>query len=307
MVAFLQAAYRALPADYRREPCWRQRDAYCSTADGPHGMLESWSESFRRAGARPARHDPSLAACLSPFTQSARPSLTNVARLYEMQKLDSQWEKIRKRLLQLQVLTAEPEELRTARSNHAGTLHERDGQLARQRDAELEGKSLDERIRASDARLMSGSVHNPKELESLQQSVEALRRQRGQVEETALEAMMMAEELTKQGDKQAGSLSRQEQQWSHRHADLLEEEVKLKRLALQLKAQRSALVSSLPEADVTLYEDLRKRRAGIAVATIENGQCSACNVRVPTGVTSSAKSGGEAYCTSCGRLLTMAQ
>ncbi len=49
------------------------------------------------------------------------------------------------------------------------------------------------------------------------------------------------------------------------------------------------------------------RRAGVAVATIVNGQCSACNVKVPTGVVSAAHSATvPAYCTSCGRILVLA-
>lgn len=229
--------------------------------------------------------------------------MTNVAKLHDIQKIDSNWEKIRKRLLQLQALTAEPEELRAARASHADTNRNLNAQSARQRDAELEGRSLEERVRASETKLMSGTVRNPKELESLQHSIEAMRRQRAQVDETAVEAMLKGEELTKQSQREAKDLARREQQWSQRHGEFTQEEARLKRLALQLKNQRSALVASLPEADIALYDDLRRRRAGIAVATIDNGLCSACNVRVPTGVASTARSGGVAYCTSCGRLL----
>jgi len=53
------------------------------------------------------------------------------------------------------------------------------------------------------------------------------------------------------------------------------------------------------------YEDMRERKAGVAVASIENEVCSACNVKIPSGVLSTLRSQSERLvtCTSCGRIL----
>ncbi len=230
--------------------------------------------------------------------------MPDVARLHELQKTDTNWEKVRRRLLHLQKALADPEELTAARA----TLEATEAQLrdwhARQKDAELEEQGLAQRIVATDQRLMSGTVRNPKELESLQASAAALRRQREGVEEQGVEALLQVEELAARQAVDRAALDKIEHAWQARHAELLQEEAKLKRLAVQLKAHRAKLTEALPAADVALYEDLRKRRAGVAVATVENGQCSACNVRVPTGVASAARSQNEiVYCTSCGRIL----
>ena len=60
------------------------------------------------------------------------------------------------------------------------TLHEWHG---RQTDAELESRSLKGRIVDTEKRLMDGSVTNPKELEALQASLDALKRQQTSVDE----------------------------------------------------------------------------------------------------------------------------
>ena len=101
--------------------------------------------------------------------------MNDAAKMYELQKIDVLLAKVTRRLQQLQQLLGETDELRAARQQAAQTesaLHDIRG---KQKSAELEGRTLAERIQSTEARLMSGSVRNPKELETLQQSLEALR------------------------------------------------------------------------------------------------------------------------------------
>ncbi len=230
--------------------------------------------------------------------------MTDIARLHDLQTIDTYWEKMRRRLLQLQKLLAEPAEVMAARAalvETDATLH---GWHGKQTDADLAVQGLVQRIQSTDAKLMGGSVRDPKELQALQASADALRRQRATTEEEGVDALLHIEELTTQRKAQAAALAKLEAATTARHSEYLAEEAKLKRQAVQLKGQRARLVDALPAADVALYEDLRKRKAGVAVATIANGQCSACNMRVPTGVVNAAKNHAvAAYCTSCGRLL----
>ena len=230
--------------------------------------------------------------------------MTDTARLFELQKIDSNWEKVRRRLLQLQKLMVEPDNLRAARGQLASTEEQLHNWHARQQDAELTARGLADRIAQAEQKLMSGTVRNPKELDQLQANVAALKRQRSGVDEEGVNALLQVETLTSQKQQNQDALGQQEQQWNKRRAELTEEENKLKRYALQLKAQRSQLVTGLPGPDVEMYEDLRKRKAGVAVATVENGNCSACSVRVPVGVANALRSrAGVTHCTSCGRIL----
>ena len=53
---------------------------------------------------------------------------------------------------------------------------------------------------------------------------------------------------------------------------------------------------------------MRRRRGGIAVARVVNGDCEACHVQMPTGVISALQSNRDelVVCTSCGRYLFQA-
>jgi predicted nucleic acid-binding Zn-ribbon protein len=152
---------------------------------------------------------------------------------------------------------------------------------------------------------MSGRVSQPKELEALQANIEALRRQRSSIEDNGVEAMTQVETLSGQLAAQQQTLQQIEEQWKGGQSELLQEDAKYKRIYTQLKQQRESGAKALPPADLKYYEDLRKRKAGIAVAPLQNGQCGVCHILVPTGVVSAIRSrkGEAVLCPSCGRVL----
>ena len=231
--------------------------------------------------------------------------MADIAKLYELQKIDGTTQKVRRRLAQLKTLLVESDDLKRARTQTETLQAEQQEWHSKQKNAELETQSLTDRIKEGEQRLMSGQVRNPKELESLQSSIEALQRQRGIVENTSVEALLKNEELSGQVDTATVQLQRVQQVWSASQSELTEEENKLKRGYLQLKKQRDTLTESLDKALLQQYEYLRERKAGVAVATIENENCSACHVRVPSGVLSTLRSQSDKMvsCTSCGRIL----
>jgi uncharacterized protein len=231
--------------------------------------------------------------------------MADIAKLYELQKIDVTAQKVRRRLTQVKSLLVESDDLKRVRTQVATLQEEQQQWHSKQKTAELEAQSLVSRIKESEERLMSGQVRNPKELESLQSSIEALQRQRGVVETASVEALMKHEELTGHVATANNQLQRVEQAWSTSQAELIEEENKLKRGYLQLKKQREILTENLDKALFQQYEYLRERKAGVAVATVENEICSACHVRVPSGVLSTLRSQPDKMvtCTSCGRIL----
>jgi predicted nucleic acid-binding Zn-ribbon protein len=231
--------------------------------------------------------------------------MADIAKLYELQKIDGTTQKVRRRLAQLKTLLVESDDLKRARTQTETLQAEQQEWHSKQKNAELETQSLTDRIKEGEQRLMSGQVRNPKELESLQSSIEALQRQRGIIENASVEALLKNEELSGQVATATVQLQRVQQVWSASQSELTEEENKLKRGYLQLKKQRDTLTESLDKALLQQYEYLRERKAGVAVATIENENCSACHVRVPSGVLSTLRSQSDKLvsCTSCGRIL----
>ena len=229
----------------------------------------------------------------------------DIARLYELQKIDANMEKVRRKVAQIRRKLEEPEAMQQARSDVAASRTSIEQLHARQLDAELNGRQLADRIQESEHRLMSGEVRNAKELEALQASIESMKRQRSQVEDAALDSLQRGEDAQRQLAEQQSKLGKLEQTWNAEKHSLEEEELKYKRMFAQLKQQRQVVSDRLSADALALYDQLGKRKAGVAVASVQNGTCSACNVSLPTGVVSSARitEGQPVYCPSCGRIL----
>lgn len=229
----------------------------------------------------------------------------DIAKLFELQKLDMNIEKARRKLLQLKQALGESEEVAAARSDVRSTEAELHRWHAAQKDAELGSQSLAEQIAAKETELMSGRVTHPKELESLQANVESLQRQRSALEDSGVEAFVQVETLTKQLATQQATLTKVEGSWKSGQSELIQEENRYKRIYAQIMQQRDAAAQSLPAADLAFYEQLRTRKGGIAIAPLANSECGVCHIQVPTGVASALRSRKDeaVYCPSCGRVL----
>ena len=232
----------------------------------------------------------------------------DIARLYELQKIDANMEKVRRRVAQIRRNLGESDELRAARADVAAMRTATEQFHAQQLDAELNGQQIGDRIKASERRLMSGEVHNAKELEALQASVESMKRQRSQVEDDALAAFQQREEAERRLVEQRAALAQLEQSWQAAQAGLQQEEIKYKRMYAQIKQQRQEVTDRLGADALALYTQLAERKSGVAVAAVKGGTCSACNVSLPTGVVAGARTieGAPVHCPSCGRILFVA-
>ena len=229
----------------------------------------------------------------------------NIARLYELQKIDVNLEKVRRRVAQIRRKLAESDELRLARTAVEAAQTEMEQLHTRQLDAELNGQQLAARITESEHRLMSGEVRNAKELEALQASIDSMKRQRAQVEDVALTTLQLREETEARLGEQRVTLAQVEASTQVAQGAFQQEEAKFKRMYAQLKQQRQNVAERLDADALELYAQIAQRKAGVAVAAVQHGTCGACNMSLPTGIVSNAniQEGNPAFCPSCGHIL----
>jgi uncharacterized protein len=229
----------------------------------------------------------------------------DVARMYELQQVDLLWNKVKRRLLQIQKLLGESTELQQARQDLEETEESLTAWTKRHQAGEVETQTLAQKIEETESLLMSGTVRNPKELEALQSNLESLRRHRSQIEDQVLEAINQLESLGPQVEERQEVVDKLEGEWSSGQADLRQEEAKLKHNYLLIKKKRQAVCAAMQPEILERYEYMRQRKGGVAIATLDQNTCTACHVSVPTGVVSNVRSGNATLvlCPSCGRFL----
>lgn len=231
--------------------------------------------------------------------------MAEMTKLYELQKIDTMSLKVRRRLTQLQALLVESDEVKAVRGKVSDLTAQHHEWHAKQKAAELELQSISSRIEEANQLLMGGQVRNPKELEALQASIDALQRQRSSVETASVEALYKAEELASQLSDTGAKKTVVEESWQRNQSQVIEEDTKLKRAFMQLKKQREQTAAAISATLLQQYEQMRQRKGGIAVATVENETCSACHVQLPTGILSTLRSPhvNQVICPTCGRIL----
>jgi hypothetical protein len=230
--------------------------------------------------------------------------MTKAEMLYRLQTIDLEINERNRRLEEVKAGLGGNEELRRLRQ----ALQEGERRLSRQRtklrDRELEMRSLANKIALVEDRLYSGRIKNPKELANLQDEVQYLKRRKGELEDQVLEAMIEVEESEASLTEQRERLARLEEDWQQTQAQLSAEQKELMTRLNQLQAERSELQKAIGAADLALYEDLRRRKGGRAVALLEGDLCQGCGVTLPTSKVQQARQ-GEALtlCGSCERIL----
>lgn len=234
--------------------------------------------------------------------------MSRTGPLYTLQQLELETESVSHRLKEVIARLGETAELRQARQR----VQEAEAQVrqhhVRTQDLDLEVRGLAQRIAANEEKLYSGRVHNPKELKSLQQDTEADKRWQQKKEEELLEAMLAGEEAEEQLRQARSQLNQVEASWQAAQANLQEERQRLEAQLSQLEEQRAAWLSAIPAEDLNIYQTLRLRKAGRAVAAVRNGVCEGCRMPPPTHQLSQAGTGTElVFCNNCGRILHIVQ
>ncbi len=226
--------------------------------------------------------------------------------LQRLQEVDTEIREKKQRLMVVLKSQRETEALLAARSRAKQAEATVSDLKMQQQDLNLQIGTLTSRVQQGERKLYSGKVQSPKELEDLQESIEALKRQRSGLEDDALEVMVLLEDATAELESAETDLVAVETAWEQDQAGFREEQNKLA-LELQhllaLRTERAALIR--PEL-VSEYEAIAKRSRGVGIATISYGKCLACLVTIPVNKVRTAQQGQIIHCSNCGRILAPA-
>ena len=224
--------------------------------------------------------------------------------LLKMHEIDTMYEKIRKRLLLLRRAAEGSEELAALRAQLESVNVELNNAQSEQKDLELESRSLTERIRESERTLMSGELRNPKELEALQTNIDTMKSHRTTLEDSSVDRLVLVDRLEGTLQSKQTTFDEKEQTWTERKAALETEVERRTKEYIYLKGARQQVAEMLPADKLELYEHLRRRKNGVAVAQLEEEMCGACHTQVAVGILDSVRYSDELLnCPSCGRIL----
>jgi predicted nucleic acid-binding Zn-ribbon protein len=241
-----------------------------------------------------------------PFLASASiiAYMNQAFHLARLQKVDLQIDHLNTRLKEIDRLLKENSTVREAEKSVSDAESEvtKWHRLLKNAEDEVEAQRI--KIETNESSLYGGKIHNPKELQDLQNDIASLKRHLSSLEDEQLNAMLALEDREAVLKKAAGNLNAVQAQFISQNADLAGERAKINENLQRLLGEREAVLKPLTEESIAIYRHLREQKRGIAVALAEDGACTACGSELRPEEMQSARSPNTiVYCASCGRIL----
>jgi predicted nucleic acid-binding Zn-ribbon protein len=170
--------------------------------------------------------------------------------------------------------------------------------------AERQAKTQRTKLQHAESQLYGGSVRNPKELQDLQADVASLRKHLATLDQAELdwmERLEAAEERFRQARQQLDHVMTAQ---GVEKEILARQEAEFLSRRNSLEVERRAAAESVSAPWLELYGGLRRARAGIAVAEVQDAACAACGTSLSAALQQSARHAADlVLCPSCGRIL----
>jgi len=218
--------------------------------------------------------------------------------------VDSRIDDIRVRLAEIRQILENDEEIRRAQKHVDQTEEAHSVVLKILKRAESDVEQQKIKIKQAEGNLYSGNVKNPKELQDLQNEVAAHKRYLGTLEDRQLEAMLKEEEASDVNNLAIVEYKRITERLANQNQNLTTEQSELIKELQRYESEREAALVPLDANLLTLYDELRQQKRGLAVATVTEGACAACGTTLTPAQNQCARSTTEiCTCPSCKRIL----
>lgn len=224
------------------------------------------------------------------------------SRLYQLQVTELQLREQRRRLQETQAHLDYNDDLSAAEASLSAVESRLKAAEKHQRQLEWEVEDLNAKIQGLKDKLYGGTVRNPKELVSLEQDVQSVKKHLSGKEELLLEAMDDTESIQAEATTLRQRVGELRSAWEEERGTLQELKEVLEAEVARLSGTRLSTREEIGPDVSQRYDQLAKSK-GLAVVKVEQGRCKGCNLTVPAGLWQRARAGEMVECGSCGRLI----
>jgi len=223
-------------------------------------------------------------------------------QLYKLQQLDSELQRQRQYIEEIDRQLSGNKALATAEANLTLIKQQLTDVRKSQKNADWKLEDMTERSRDINNKLYTGIVHNPKELLSLKHEAESLKQRIDNKEEELLEIMGQVEEMETQEKRYSQEFSELTQEWQQKQINLAQKRTECEKELARLDNSREEALQQIEPIALRLYQQIKTIREQ-AVVRVQQGQCQGCHMALPIGQGQKAKAGEIVQCSNCSRIL----
>jgi len=223
-------------------------------------------------------------------------------QLYKLQQLDSELQRLRQYIEEIDRQLSGNKALATAEANLTLIKQQLTDTRKIQQNADWKLEDMTARSRDINNKLYTGIVHNPKELLSLKHEAESLKQRIDNKEEELLEIMGQVEEMETQERSRSQECSELTQGWQQKQVNLAQKRTESEKEIARLDKNREESLQQIEPIALRLYQQIKTIREQ-AVVSVQQGQCQGCHMALPIGQGQKAKAGEIVQCSNCSRIL----
>lgn len=224
--------------------------------------------------------------------------------LYRLQQIDTQIDQAAASLADIEKLLSGDETVRQARQSLEGISKQLHQNRQGLKQAEFAVKEQQIKIAQNEASLYGGRIRNPKELQDLQKDIASLKKHLAALEDKQLEGMVAVEDAEGAEEAARKNLLGAEANFAEKSAGWLGQKDVLLHTLERLKAERTTAAPPVNPDSMRIYDNIRKRKSGVAVTTARDGSCTVCGATIRPMELQAARSAPDlVYCSFCGRIL----
>lgn len=227
------------------------------------------------------------------------------ASLKELQRLDREIEKTRKRILEFDPLFAEIEEPAVALESEVESTQGRVQEM-KVEERRLERSADEKRARAKKLEERLNEVRNVREEAAVHAELDMVRRALEGDEQEALSLLDQIRKLELKLDEQEEALAEARAEIEPRQNELLDERASLQREVEVLEQRRREFVGEIDDDELQIYERIKGGGRDVAVAELTaDGACSHCFSMIPLQRRHEVRHGNDMIrCEACGVILS---
>ena len=231
--------------------------------------------------------------------------MMTVARaLYDIQTIELDIIERTKRVKAVNAQLKDDELLRQAKEGFAVAEAALDENSKLARDVEIQIEAVVEKREATETRLYSGSVANPKELQDMQMEVESLARRRAQLDDQLLQLMIARDQASQDREESSQLLKEIEAEHDEKQQDLMNEKTALTGEIERLMTKRKSALAKAPDAALKTFNSMRRAKGNRPVAALREKTCTVCGIEQDNTVLAAVdRSNDLVNCSNCGRIL----
>jgi hypothetical protein len=225
-------------------------------------------------------------------------------RLFALHEIDAEILDLRRRAARLDAGFEEATKLKALEAKDAGAGAAARALLTEQVDTELKQRGYDEKLKKFEKQLFSGTVVNPREVDSIQKEIAMLKRNRDALDDRLLELMDEVPPAQKVLEGLTAEIDAMKKALAEKRRIAVVEKGRIEEAYKTAVAKREEAKKAVSPGLLARYESIAKRHEGVGMSeVVKKRACGACGTMLPARTLHAALEGTVITCESCHRIL----